>query len=122
MRGMRKETEQPIDRTQIDGLHRKYITLAKDAQDRGDRILSESYYQRAEYYLHAMNYPEASLPTVAASSFARASHVARKTTKDLNLGRTALTQPSDTGVKLPKEGKVLPFRGSFLRRNRRNQD
>ncbi len=82
MRGIQKETDQP-----------------KNAQEREDRVLSESYYQRAEYYLHAMNYPSDSIPAAAT----------RPSVKKLH---------PNTQAK-PQEGKILPFRGSFLRRTRR---
>jgi hypothetical protein len=100
MRGIREETHEPINRQQVKDLHLKYMSLAKDAQEKEDRVLSESYYQRAEYYLHAMNYPSDSLPTATP--------------------RPSVGKPrSDNQVKPPK-GEVLPFRGTFLRRNRRN--
>ena len=95
-----EKTERLVNREQIEALHLKYMTLAKDAQEKEDRVLSESYYQRAEYYLHAMNYPSDSLPTATP--------------------RPSVSKPhSDNQVK-PQKGKVLPFRGTFLRRNRRN--
>ena len=101
MRGMREETDQPMNRQKMKDLHLKYMALAKDAQEREDRVLSESYYQRAEYYLHAINYPSDSIPAATPRPSVRKPH-------------------SDTQVKPSQEGKVLPFRGNFLRRNRRN--
>lgn len=102
MRGIREETGQPINRENMKALHLKYMALAEDARKREDRVLSESYYQRAEYYLHATNYPSDSL--AAATPYL--------SIKKPYLGNRA--KPS------PQEDKVLPFRGNFLRRNRRN--
>ena len=101
MLNTQEETKQPVNTKQMEALHQKHIALSKVAEEKGERVLSESHYQRAEYYLHAMNYPSDSLPTATSRSSARQSH-------------------SDTLVKPPQEGKVLPLRGNFLRRNRRN--
>jgi hypothetical protein len=102
MHGIREETGQPINRQNMKALHLKYMALAKDAQEREDRVLSESYYQRAEYYLHAINYSSDSLPTATPYPSIRKPYLGNQ-------------------VKPPsQEGKVLPFRGNFLRRNRRN--
>lgn len=99
MSKIREEKNQPVNIQEIKDLHLKYVVLAKDAQKREDLVLSESYYQRAEYYLHAMNYPSDSLPTTTPHQAVRQVH-------------------SDVQVKQTQEGKVLPFRGNFLRRKR----
>lgn len=49
MSEIREEIDQPVNIQEIKDLHLKYVALAKDAQKREDRVLSESYYQRAEY-------------------------------------------------------------------------
>lgn len=98
---MWKETGQLTNEQNVKALHQKHLALAKLAEEKGDRVLSEDHYQRAEYYLHAINYPSDSPLTATPRPSARQSH-------------------SDTLVKPPQEGKVLPLRGNFLRRNRRN--
>ena len=74
MRGIQQEISQPISRQNMEALHLKFMALAKDAQEREDRVLSESYYQRAEYYLHAINYPSDSLPAAPSHSFIKKPH------------------------------------------------
>lgn len=102
MREMQTEISQPTNKQMVEGLYLKYINLAKDATKMEDRVLSESYYQRAEYYLHAINYLSDSLPTATPYPSIRKPYLGNQ-------------------VKPPsQEGKVLPFRGNFLRRNRRN--
>jgi hypothetical protein len=91
---IRKETDQSINRKKMEDLYRKYITLAKDVSKKEDRILAESYYQLAEYYLYALNELGGFISTV--DSLVK---------KETNLPK--------------KEGVLLPFRGNFLRRSRR---
>lgn len=123
---MREETEQSVNRKKLEDLHYKYINLAKEAQKREDRVLSESYYQRAEYYLHAINELSDSTSIPVARSSVRRSSPVKKVIEDFNLKKTshekfpskqpnAHIEESD----LPQEAIILPFKGSFLRRNRR---
>lgn len=101
MRRIQEATGQPINKQKMEGLYLKYINLAKDAQKREDWVLSESYYQRAEYYLHAINYPSDDLPVVTSFPIRKPHSVNQ--------------------AKLPpQQAKALPFKGNFLRRNRRN--
>jgi hypothetical protein len=126
MHTMREKTDQPINR-KMEGLHLKYINLAKDAQDRGDQVLSESYYQRAEYYLHAMNASGDCVLTLAAHCPSVSGSVAiKKVIKNLNLKKVLDEMPSSqqsntlTGKPGSSQGrKILSSRVSFLRRNRR---
>lgn len=99
---MQEESGQPMDRQKMEGLHLKYINLAKDAEKLGDRILSENYYQHAEHCLHAINDPMPSVPIAASRPSVAYSH-----------SYIQAKQPQN-------KGKALPFRGSFLRQNRRN--
>ena len=78
--------------------YRKFMTLALDAQKGGDGVLSQRYYQQAEYYLHLINNPDERLQ-VSHSSFKKPAS-GKKITRN------------------PDIHSVVPFRGSFLRRNR----
>lgn len=55
MGSIRKEIEHPFDRKNAHDLYSKYMALALGSRTKGDRVLFENYYQRAEYYLHLMN-------------------------------------------------------------------
>jgi hypothetical protein len=101
MRKIRQESDQPINTQSMKALHLKYMALAKDAQVREDRVLSESYYQRAEYYLHAINYPSDSIPVSA--------------TPNPSIRKP---HPNNQVESPSQEGNVLPFRRNFLRRKR----
>ena len=91
---IRKETDQSMNRKKMEDLYNKYVTLAKEVSKGEDRVLRESYYQLAEYYLHALN---------ELGGFVSTAHPSVK--KETNSSK--------------KEGVLLPFRGSFLRRSRR---
>lgn len=100
MHRIQEQTGQPVNNQKMAGLYIKYINLAKDAEKMEDRILSESYYQHAEHYLHAMSYLSDSIPVATSHSSVNKPHLGNQ-------------------VK-PQKGKVFPHRGTFLRRNRRN--
>lgn len=91
---IRKETDQSMNRKKMEDLYNKYVTLAKEVSKGEDRVLRESYYQLAEYYLHALNELGGFVSTT-----------------------DPLVKKETTSPK--KEGVLLPFRGSFLRRSRR---
>ncbi|MCE3230766.1 MAG: hypothetical protein K0R76_17 [Alphaproteobacteria bacterium] len=56
MRTIREEIGESINKKKAQDLYSTYITLALETRKkRENRILFESYYQRAEYYLHLMN-------------------------------------------------------------------
>jgi len=99
----RNETSQSFDRKKTEDFYHKYISLAQEAQ-KSDRVLSESYYQLAEHYLHARN--ESSNSDHATCSSAK---------KTGHTSQGAKTDPSGEDGTTP----ASPFRGSFLRRNRR---
>lgn len=102
MRTSRNETQQPAHKKKIEDSYYKYLSLAQEAQKK-DQVLSESYYQLAEYYLHSMNEPSNSLD--------RSRH---------SFAKKPGTPPQDRKASHSSEDTViLPFRGSFLRRNRR---
>lgn len=123
MHNRQEETERFANIEQIEALHLKYIALARVAKEKGDGVLSESHYQRAEYYLHAINEQGFSLPvatvTATARSSVKASHPTKKILKDFNLERIYRKDPSNTCEKPLQESNVLPIRGRYLRRNRR---
>ena len=120
----REETDQSINRKNIEDLYHKYMTLAMESQKKGNRVLSESYYQQAEYYLHLMNNPEERLQ--AFRPVFKKSASGKKIICNPNLkkasGEEPLYEQPDTHMKesasLKRGGTVVPFRGSFLRRNR----
>ena len=91
----RERTGQPINRTKVEELHHQYIALAKTAQKNEDRVLSESYYQRAEHYLHLLNETSGAVPVSTYAPSVKNPSPVKKVIKDFNL------------------------KGSFLRRNRR---
>ncbi len=101
----RERTEQPINRTKVEELHHQYIALAKTAQKNEDRVLSESYYQRAEHYLHLLNETSGSILVSTYAPPIKNPSPVKKVIKDFNLKRTF--------------NKKSPSQGSFLRRNRR---
>jgi hypothetical protein len=95
---IRKETDQSINRKKMEDLYHKYISLAKEASKKEDRVLAESYYQLAEYYLYTLNELGGFIST--------ADSLVKKETSPQK-----------------KEGVLLPFRGNFLRRSwRATQD
>ena len=120
----REETDQFINRKNIEDSYHKYMTLAMESQKKGNRVLSESYYQQAEYYLHLMNNPEERLQ--AFRPVFRKSSSGKKIICNPNLKKTSDEEPfyeqPDIQMQDPaspkRGGTVLPFRGSFLRRNR----
>jgi len=124
MRNKREETKQ-LSNHIMKGLHDQYMGLAKIAEQNGDRVLSESHYQRAEYFLHAINEQGGSVPIAVPSTATvrtpvRASNSTKRVIKDFDLKRTYRKRPSDTLEKPLQEGSIVPFRGHYLRRNRRN--
>lgn len=98
----RNETPQPFNRKKIEDSYHKYISLAQEAQ-KIDRVLSESYYQLAEHYLHSRDDPSNSDRATCAPT--------------PKVGHTLKEAKSDPSG---EDAPALPFRGSFLRRNRRS--
>jgi hypothetical protein len=123
---MHDETKQPTNRGKVEGLYNKYITLAKEAQKREDYVLAEVYYQRAEHCLHMMNESSDFVSTPVSRSSTRTVRSAKKEIEDLCLGRKSPEQSLSKHPNLstekpdaPDQSTLLPFKGHFLRRNRR---
>ena len=90
MQTIQKETEAPIDKKNAHALYTKYMSLALDAQTKGDLVSFEGYCQRAEYYLHLLNELNGDIPMTPAQ----------------------MAEP-------PQQSTVVPFRRNYLRRKRR---
>jgi hypothetical protein len=113
-----------MNRKKAEALYRKYMAMAFDCQTKMDRVLFESYYQQAEYYLHLMNNPDEALQ--AFRSTVRKTAPEKRLTRHHNFKTTSGAQTfherPDVHMKesaSPKRGETaVPFRGSFLRRNR----
>ena len=124
MRNKQEETKQLVNRNQMEALHQKHMALARVAEREGDQVLTESHYQRAEYYFHAINEQGSPVPidTVATTtrSPTKASYSTKKIIKDFNLKRTNHKDPPNAWEKPAQEGRVLSFRRHYLHRNRRN--
>ncbi|MCE3230839.1 MAG: hypothetical protein K0R52_767 [Alphaproteobacteria bacterium] len=123
---MHYETKQPTNRGKVESLYNKYITLAKEAQKREDYVLAEGYYQRAEHCLHIMNESSDFVSTPVSRSSTRMVRSVKKEIEDLCLGRSSpeqsLSKNANSSTEksdAPDQPTVLPFKGHFLRRNRR---
>lgn len=113
-----------MNRKKAEALYHKYMAMAFESQTKRDRVLFESYYQQAEHYLYLMNHPDECLKAFRSSFKEPGSE--KRMTRNPNLKRSSpggqLYERPEVQMKehaSPKGGKTaVPFRGSFLRRNR----
>lgn len=123
MRRILKETKQSDNSKKMEALYLKNITLARDAEQRGDQVLSESYYQTAEYYLYAMNEHEDSVsdpdiyPSMRKSHFTQ-SRATQRIIQNFSLNKTSHKGSQGKQIRLRQEGNMFSIRDSYLHRNR----
>jgi hypothetical protein len=127
MRTIPGETGHSGNRKKLESLYLKAITSAKEAKKREDHVLAESYYQRAEYYLHAMNEPSdyAHVSTCLPDPqlVARKVSAINKVIEDFNLKVSHEKLPSkrsNTPIedsKLPYQTNILPFKTHHSQRD-----
>ncbi|MCE3231077.1 MAG: hypothetical protein K0R76_155 [Alphaproteobacteria bacterium] len=120
MRTIPGETGHSGNRKKLESLYLKSITSAKEAKKREDHVLAESYYQRAEYYLHAMNEPSdylhASISLPDPQLVARKVSAINKVIEDFNLKGSHEKLPSkspNTSTEASKptyQTNILPFK------------
>jgi len=113
-----------INRKKAEALYHKYMTMAFESQTKRDRVLFESYYQQAEHYLYLMNNPDECLKAFRSSfkepgsekRLTRHPNLKRISNEGRLYGRPGINMKEPA---LPKQRETaVPFRGSFLRRNR----
>lgn len=95
MNPMQIETSQSVEIKKIEGLYHKHMTLGREAQIKGDRVLSENYYQHAEYYLQLMNELNSCLPMPRPSAKKSSSAIIKEIIEDLNLERVSSKEDSN---------------------------
>lgn len=115
-------------RKKAEGLYQAYINMGVEAQKMEDRVLAESYYQQAEYYLHCMAEEE---PFSLKSPAPTRKNMGGTNRKRLPVKKPPRSEASNTQFyRKPhnartephsptQEATIIPFKTNYLRRKRR---
>lgn len=89
--------ELTISRKKIESLYTKHINLGREAYIKGDRVLSESNYQHAEYYLQLLKESDASFSPMPCTSERKPSaEMINKIITDIQLKGKSSEKTSDS--------------------------
>lgn len=115
MRRKSDKTQQPGSKG-AEALYLENIALAQKAEQSGNTVLSQTFYQNAEYYLHAMKEHTESVPistihtsTAKAPRFRETQAIEKHTQKNRHC-KASHIDPSDRLYGTQNKCAILPFK------------